>query len=501
MVLVVLIYGGMINYVYWMQCKFAAKQTYVFLAIDIPKNILQTPRAVENIFTAMAGAQQPLDWHEKYLFGEFQLGYSLEIVSIDGFIQFIIRTPSQFRNLVEASVYSQYPEAEITEVHDYTAEINVSFPSDEYNLWGADLVLVKPDYYPIKTYKEFQEELDNEFKDPMAALLEVMSTIGPGEQIWFQLMIAPADIGWESTGVKAVNKIIGIEEKYKKNVLDYISDVPLKALEIVGDSLFSSEGKVAEQKKDEKFNMMFLDPIKKREVETILQKVDKNCFMCKLRYVYFGKREVFKKGLGVSGVMGAIKQFGVTGLNAFKPGKNKTQAKLFLKKPRMSVKQNLMLKNFKKRNPDTCKGKYLLSVEELATLFHFPYIEVKAPMVKKIESKKGHAPIGLPVEEKAAAGEVEEIEAPTPLEFGEKVPVVDFDNDYFEERFAVDKSGQSDKIRKQQLVKKLEEAGILKATKTDNNNDDQDDAPPFNVENKIDSEDGDQATPSNLPFA
>lgn len=498
------IFGGWINYVYLRQRQFAARQSYVFLAIDIPKENLQTPRAVENIFTALAGAQTPLDWHEKYLFGEYQLGFSLEIVSIDGYIQFLIRTPVQYRNLVEASIYSQYPEAEITQVNDYTADINVHFPSDEYNLWGADMVLTNEEYFPIRTYLSFQEEMDKEFKDPIAATLEVMSSIGPGEQIWLQLMIVPADIGWEKSGLKATNKVLGIEEKVKRTALDKITDAPLKALELVGDELFGATVVKKEEKKAEKMNMMFLPPREKQQVEAILTKIEKTCFKCKLRLMYFGKREVFKKGLGVSGMIGAIKQFGSTALNGFKPGKNKTQAKLFFKKPRMATKQNKILEDYKGRNPDTCNGKYLLNVEELATLFHFPYIEVKAPMVKKIESRRAQSPIGLPVEIKGKIVEDDAVESvPAGSKPGEVVPVVDYDTDYFEKRFAVDKTGQSDKKRKKQITEELVKTGKIKPGKAIKENEKKaeaaavEDESPVSVDNKIEE---DSDTPANLPF-
>src|SRR6056297_215746 len=456
--LVALLYGAWINFVFYKQSKWGSKVNYIFLAIDIPRDNFQTPKAVENIFSALAGAHTPLDWHEKNLKGQSQLGFSLEIVSIDGFVQFLIRTPVHFRDLVEASVYSQYPEAEITEVEDYTADINVKFPNNEYNLWGTDLVLSNKDYYPIKTYSEFQEELDNEFKDPMAAVLEIMSKIGQGEQIWMQIMIFPADIGWQKEGMKEVTKMLGLEDKAKKNFLDKTLDAPLKGLSFVGDQVFGTTAGPEEEKKEEQRNMMFLPPHEKREVEAVLQKIDKVCFNCKARFIYFGKKEVFKKPLGVSGMMGAIKQFNTSQLNGFKPGKNKTQAKLFLKDLRMSILQNKILAAYKDRNPDTCSGKYLLNVEELATLYHFPYIEVKAQMVKKVEAKKAHAPIGLPLEDELPT---EAMEEEPQQEQGKQKPVIDYDNDYFENRFAKDKTGETDENRKKKVIDKLKEQGKL----------------------------------------
>ena len=40
---------------------------------------------------------------------------------------------------------------------------------------------------------------------------------------------------------------------------------------------------------------------------------------------------------------------------------------------------------------------FVLNTEEIATLWHFPTITMKAPLVKKSESKRGEPPVGLPI--------------------------------------------------------------------------------------------------------
>jgi len=144
---------------------------YTLLAIDVPKENEQGPKAVEQIFAHLSGVESNPSWKEKYLQGHRQPCFSLEIISIEGYIQFLIRTPSNFRDLVEAAIYAQYPEAEITEVEDYTKNAPTTFPSEKYDLWGTELILYNKDAYPIKTYPEFEDPTSQEqFKDPMAAL-------------------------------------------------------------------------------------------------------------------------------------------------------------------------------------------------------------------------------------------------------------------------------------------------------------------------------------------
>ena len=80
--------------------KFYKQQKFILLAIDIPRDNSQTPKAVENVFSYLAGAHGSISFIEKWWEGRYQLSMCLEIVSIDGYIQFLIHTPEQFRNLV-----------------------------------------------------------------------------------------------------------------------------------------------------------------------------------------------------------------------------------------------------------------------------------------------------------------------------------------------------------------------------------------------------------------
>src|SRR4030042_4583277 len=80
------------------------------------------------------------------------------------------------------------------EVDDYTKQIPQSIPNKEWDMFGSDYRLAKEDYYPIKTYTEFeteQEKTEEKKIDPVAGLLEAMAKIKKGEQLWIQLLIEP----------------------------------------------------------------------------------------------------------------------------------------------------------------------------------------------------------------------------------------------------------------------------------------------------------------------
>ncbi|PLX29022.1 hypothetical protein C0581_00310 [Candidatus Parcubacteria bacterium] len=91
---------------------------YVLLAIDIPQENVQTPMAVEQMFSHLAGAFDKPDLRGKFREGYKQRWFSCEIISIEGYIQFLIWTEETFRDLVETSLYAQYPDADITEVEE-----------------------------------------------------------------------------------------------------------------------------------------------------------------------------------------------------------------------------------------------------------------------------------------------------------------------------------------------------------------------------------------------
>ena len=70
---------------------YADSVKYVMLAVDVPKSNENGPLVAENIFSHLAGGHGTTTLYQRYWQGKSQLSVSLEIVSIGGYIQFIIR--------------------------------------------------------------------------------------------------------------------------------------------------------------------------------------------------------------------------------------------------------------------------------------------------------------------------------------------------------------------------------------------------------------------------
>ncbi|MBU0707590.1 hypothetical protein KKG41_04425 [Patescibacteria group bacterium] len=389
-----------IGYRFWLLRKreaFIRSKNFILLAIDVPREIEPNLKAIEHIYSQFAGIYSEPNHVEKYLKGKVQLYLSLELVSIGGYIQFIIRTPDKYRDLVEAAFYAQYPEAVITEVEDYTDGAVEKFPNDKYELYGSGIAFNKPSPYPIKTYIAFEHSLSQALADPMASLLEILSKIKQGEQIWIQLVIRPKEKkDWLDEAQRIVNKIVG-EKVEAKNAFGPLGAITRGAFQTVTASLVESNVEEQKQKDGPKNWLMQLTPGERSVVEAIQLKIAKKAYETKFRYIYLAEKEVVNKGIGINAMFGALHQFSAMDLNSFRPDKRtftKTNF-IFFSKSRLARRQRQLMKNFKMRQPG---HGIILNTEELASIFHFPTENVKAPLVKKIDSKRGEPPVGLPME-------------------------------------------------------------------------------------------------------
>ncbi len=391
-------------------------QKFILLAIDIPRNNEQSLLAVENLFTYFAGAHNTFSLIEKWWEGKFQLAFSFEIVSIGGYIQFLIHTPATFRHLVESAVYSQYPDAEIYEVEDYAKPAPNEFPDDEYDIWGAEFIQSANEMLPIRTYKEFEHDVgkpEMKFRDPMASLMDLMSSLQKGEQLWYQILVVPIAWDWVLHADHYVDEILGKGHKSTKandavdKVVSWMSDA--------SEQVYQLWGHVDDHnsKENQPLKAHELPPGPKKKLEAVQEKIAKMGFEVTIRAIYLAKKEVMNKPKVVNGFVGYIKQFNTGDLNALKPDTSltMTSANYLFTKYRLNHKKNSIMKGYKHRSETIGRPTWIVNVEELATLWHFPIDAViKAPLVQRASAKRIEPPMALPMDEgRKAASSVEPI--------------------------------------------------------------------------------------------
>lgn len=348
---------------------------------------------MEQIYTGMATVLTTYNTFDIWLDGKlWQTRFSLELVGEEGQVHFYIRTHKAFQKMIEAQVYAQYPDAEVLEVEDYSSNFPKIMPNKYWDMWGADFEFVAKDPIPIKTYDKFEESVTGEMIDPMAAIIETLGQLGPGQHVWLQYVLQPIPEGENKKIAEAViKKLKGEPEVVKMGPLGHLWDV----IKNIPKGLLGAVEFKGAEKKDQGPLEFRLSPIEKDILKATEENIGKNLFKTKMRYIYLARRESFDGGLR-SAFIGAIKQFNDINFNQVKPEDiSKTYGKIFFKKPRADFRKRKLYARYKTRNMDGVN--VVFSTKELATLFHFPDMSVKSPAAPRTAAKLGSAPSNLPV--------------------------------------------------------------------------------------------------------
>ncbi|MFZ2975591.1 MAG: hypothetical protein WA055_03130 [Candidatus Moraniibacteriota bacterium] len=370
-------------------------QKWTLLEIIPPREIEKGPKMMETIFSSMAGVLSTYNTFDEYLKGAWHHDrFSLEIVGEEGKLHFYIRTQKRLVGLVEANIYSQYPDAEVLEVPDYTQKFPKIIPNKNWDLWGTDFEFVAKGPIPIKTYDKFEETVTGEMNDPMSAIAEIIGLLGPGQHIWLQYVLQP----------------LPEPEAKKKEHLDVIKKLKgEKVVEPMGlgghlIDVFSNIAKglsapveFSKAEKKEEMPLEFrLSPGEKELLKATEENLGRNLFKTKMRYIYLAKKENWD-GSFKSSFIGALKQFNDINFNQFKPEDiSKTYGKIFFTEPRADFRKRKLLNRYIFRNMDGVN--MVFSTKELATVFHFPDMGVKSPAVQRTAGRLGSAPANLPIE-------------------------------------------------------------------------------------------------------
>ena len=362
------------------------KREFCLLEIKLPEEITQSPYAMELVLKSMydvGGIDTPIDeyWH-----GKTPPWYSLEIVSTDGVVKFHIWMFRQFKNFIESQLYAHYPGIQIFEVPDYTLKVPFDPSGGDWDFWGIEQALQKPDPYPIVTYIAHgldKKDLKEEYKhDPLIGILEFFGSLGPGENAWMQMIIRAHTVC-----------------PYSKDPLHHIGDIE-EWVEAEKEAILS---KTVVDEKD-KPNFSRLSEADKDAVNAIERKIHKQVFDVGMRMLYVYRKDSRKgRNNGFPTIMRAFEHGSEgRGLNGFKP--------VFTIGPfdypwqdyfgyRKKKKKKSMFEGYVKRQyfyPPYAKKWIALNVEELATVYHFPGSVAHTPSLSRMASKRGEAPSNLP---------------------------------------------------------------------------------------------------------
>jgi hypothetical protein len=402
----ILVYLGWNLWLSYIQTLFLSSIKWTVLEVKPPKEVFKSPLAMELVLNSLYQTGGHGNWLQKYWQGKVRNWFSLEIVSNEGAVHFYIRTPVGFKNIIESQIYAQYPQAEVIEVPDYTAAVPDFSANGTMQLWGANMVLTnKEEVYPIKTYIEWGLDRaigsldENQRIDPITAMLEFMGSIGAGEQIWFQILVRAAQDrfvikdkdGVEEGGKKWTDKVKAVIKEFNAGLVEKDGE---------GKTIGSRRATRGEQ----------------AVIEAIERNANKLGFDSGIRIIYLTEKDKFDANR-ISGVAGMLRQYGAADFNGFRP----TDATAFdfpwqdVRGTKIIKRKQWMLDGYKRRSyfygafdltrPTTYltypeisgNPPFILSTEELATMFHLPGRVAETPSFVRIEATKAEPPANLPI--------------------------------------------------------------------------------------------------------
>lgn len=404
-VLLVIIVLYMLFYLYVdeIQTQFVLSQEWSFLNIRVPKTNELSTLAVEQIFTQMHALSTTVTFAQKYVEGKVQLWYTLELVSLGGKVSYIIRTPKSSQELVEASFYAQYPNAEISVVEDYMSNLPDEVEESDVDIFGFEFKMTDPFTLPIKTYREFEHPTaEAKIVDPLKPLFEALATMQPHEMYAIQILIKPVaeDDIKPLFEAKAKELIEGKKPAHHGfNLLSFIFGI-----------FTGGDSHAAPAEKKER-NFSLLSDMEKEKVNGVLRKISKPAYYTKIRHLYLAPKDRMDGGRKALPI-GAYRTLGTANLNRLKPDTKFTWTKLEykvsqeLEQPYIDAvvkhRKHVFYKAFRSRGMFAGLSPFVLNVEELATIYHLPLVAedtASGPSIESVQSKKSQPPANLPVGE------------------------------------------------------------------------------------------------------
>lgn len=384
-----LFFGKWLEYV---QKKYNLAQGRVTLEIKLPQDVLKSPEAMELVLMQMHQTAAPDNHVQTYWDGKHPPQYALELVSRGGDVRFYINTPrKKFKNIIETQLYAQYPGIEVHELEiDYTAEI--PWDTNRFSYFSLHFGLKKESAYPIKTYIEYglDKMPDEEEKiDPITGMLEMLGSMGPGEYAWMQILIN-------------ANREVTFKEGALATEADWKDDVRAEIKKII-EKANKRVGLKEDPEKGTTLNMMNLSSSEIETVRAIERSLGKNAFNTAIRGMYIAKKEAFNPGERIGALISAWRSYDDLNRNAIGVRWRTDFNWNWWQDPkdrRKTALKQAELDEYKRRTytaySDADKPK-VMTVEELATVFHFPGKVAGTPTLSRIPSKRAEAPSNLPV--------------------------------------------------------------------------------------------------------
>jgi hypothetical protein len=367
--------------------KFQDNNGRVTLRIKPPQEVFKSPEAMESVFAQLYNSYSCENLVQTYIDGKRPLTFSFEIASVDGEVRFYANLPKKkIKNAFEALLYANYPGIEVTqEVVDYTAEVKNDL--DKHDFMGFHFVKKEDEIFPIKTYIDFgldRMPKEEEKFEPMAPLLEHIGKCKPHERIWIQILCTPH-----------------IKKDFKNGHLTPSGTWDKKAKEAIKKMVAGETSKDPENPD----TPPRLTQGERDTIAAIERNIGKYAYEVSIRAMYITLDKTKFDGDMIGPILRGLSQWDIIGRNGIG-----VKWRSDFDWPWFSDRKGIRKKYYKKRELDYYKGRNwidgdykshvdapkVMSVEELASIYHIPGKSIITPGLSRVESIRRNAPGNLP---------------------------------------------------------------------------------------------------------
>ena len=299
---------------------------------------------MEQFLTGLTGLKEKSAW-KRFFYGQPHVVLEMAVPFSTPEISFYLAVPKKHEGFLEKQIHGFYSKASVEKVEDY----NIFHPQGKSA--GGFLTLEKSNVLPLKTYKDLEI-------DPLESISNALTKIEEkGEGGAIQVVIRPAGKHWNKLGLsvaKRMNEGVSFEDAIK--------------------------GKEKRPIKPEEPQLK-VSPLAEETIKALQAKAGKTGFETNIRILFSAEKEERAQEL-LSHVEGAFQQFGAPNVNSLKLEKLNNQR---FKKLCFNFSFRLFAN----------QGKMVLNSEEVASIFHFPLIQLGSPKVKWLKARESAPPTNL----------------------------------------------------------------------------------------------------------
>jgi len=328
----------------------------VILKILIPREGTLPASAMQQLLASihsLIGQQEEADSH-----------ISLEIASTASGIYFLLVCASDVKKYIEGQIYAAYPEAEVSEMDDYTTGFS-ALPGQEH-ISITEGQLQKASLFPIKDITDFTY-------DPITSLLAAMSNLRSDETVGLQILIRAVNDKWKKEGAEYARRIRA--GKSPNSRIQVLKDFVIVLSRIYNGILSPQKLKIKSRP--------VLSQHETDQIALVEKKNKDALYIFRIRIIA-SSPDKDSAATNVKSAVAALQQFDVFELN-------RLIFTEFTRPQDLSVK----ITEYKTRTLDMDIYD-VLAANELAGLYHLPTSAVHAPQVQWLKARKAAAPVNLP---------------------------------------------------------------------------------------------------------